>query len=109
MSAPHGPSQQAVIRAAIRDAALSPGEIAFSECHGTGTALGDPIEVGSLRSLHQSDERAHPIIMGALKTNVGHTESAAGLSGLIKCILKFQSRGGHPNQHLRTLNPHLEV
>jgi acyl transferase domain-containing protein len=109
LTAPHGPSQNAVHLAALRDAALEAQEIAVSECHGTGTALGDPIEVGSLRSVYGKGTRSHPLTLGAFKSNFGHTEGAAGLSGFIKCILKFMSARGPPNIHLRVLNPHLEV
>jgi len=108
MTAPHGPSQQAVIRDSMREGGLSPKSITIAECHGTGTALGDPIEVGALRGVLGSG-RSQPILKTSAKTNIGHLEAAAGVAGLIKCICMLNFSTGSPNCHLVTLNPHLDV
>eukprot|EP00439_Symbiodinium_sp_Y106_P069397 s1303_g11.t3 len=108
MTAPHGPSQQEVIRQSMREAGLSPNSITIAECHGTGTALGDPIEIGALRGVMRAD-RARPILKTSSKTNLGHLEAGAGMAGLIKCICMLNYSSGAPNIHLLTLNPHLDV
>merc|ERR1712014_223807 len=71
MTAPHGPSQQEVIRNSMREAGLTPNQITIAECHGTGTALGDPIEVGALREV-MKDRDEDAIIMTSGKSNFGH-------------------------------------
>merc|ERR1711988_818646 len=86
MTAPHGPSQQEVIRNSMREGGLSAGIITIAECHGTGTALGDPIEVGALRGVMKAG-RTYPFMKTSAKTNIGHLEAAAGVAGLIKCIV----------------------
>jgi len=108
MTAPHGPSQQEVIRNSMREGGLSAGIISIAECHGTGTALGDPIEVGALRGVMKSGRTA-PFMKTSAKTNIGHLEAAAGVAGLIKCILMLNYCCGAPNCHLLVLNPHLDV
>mmetsp|Transcript_4191 Transcript_4191/g.13123 ORF Transcript_4191/g.13123 Transcript_4191/m.13123 type:complete len:170 (+) Transcript_4191:2-511(+) len=108
MTAPHGPSQQEVIRNSMREAWLTPDMITVAECHGTGTALGDPIEVGALRSV-LGEARSKPILKTSAKTNIGHLEAAAGVAGLVKCVLLLGYSTCLPNAHLGVLNPHLDV
>jgi polyketide synthase-associated protein len=108
MTAPHGPSQQEVIRNSMREGGLSAGIITIAECHGTGTALGDPIEVGALRGVMKAG-RSVPFMKTSAKTNIGHLEAGAGVAGLIKCIMMLNYCSGIPNIHLLTLNPHLDV
>lgn len=108
MTAPHGPSQQEVIRQSMREAGVSPNLITIAECHGTGTALGDPIEVGALRGVLRAD-RTTPILKTSAKSNIGHLEAGAGVAGLIKCISMLNYSAGAPNCHLLVLNPHLDV
>eukprot|EP00929_Paragymnodinium_shiwhaense_P000210 TRINITY_DN100456_c0_g1_i1.p1 TRINITY_DN100456_c0_g1~~TRINITY_DN100456_c0_g1_i1.p1 ORF type:complete len:868 (+),score=164.76 TRINITY_DN100456_c0_g1_i1:99-2702(+) len=108
MTAPHGPSQQDVIKASMREAGLVPSMITIAECHGTGTALGDPIEIGALRNVMRTG-RSAPILKTSTKSNIGHMEAAAGMGGLIKCIEMLRHSAGAPNIHLRSLNPHLDV
>eukprot|EP00440_Ansanella_granifera_P018190 gb/GFBE01019755.1/.p1 GENE.gb/GFBE01019755.1/~~gb/GFBE01019755.1/.p1 ORF type:complete len:824 (+),score=200.14 gb/GFBE01019755.1/:1-2472(+) len=108
MTAPHGPSQQEVIRQSMREAGLSPNQITIAECHGTGTALGDPIEIGALRGVMRAD-RSVPILKTSSKSNLGHLEAGAGIAGLIKCICMLNYSTGAPNVHLLCLNPHLDV
>eukprot|EP00930_Biecheleria_cincta_P031837 TRINITY_DN22089_c0_g2_i3.p1 TRINITY_DN22089_c0_g2~~TRINITY_DN22089_c0_g2_i3.p1 ORF type:complete len:896 (+),score=137.76 TRINITY_DN22089_c0_g2_i3:77-2764(+) len=107
MTAPHGPSQQQCIRASMREAGLKPSQINIAECHGTGTALGDPIEVGALRDV-MKDRDEDPIIMTSGKSNFGHLEACAGLGGIVKCVLMLNGMTGTSNVHLRALNPHID-
>ena len=106
LTAPNGPSQQAVIRQALADAGVEPAEISYVEAHGTGTSLGDPIEVRSLKTvLMKGRSQQQPLWLGAVKTNIGHLESAAGIASLLKVILSLQHREIPPSLHLTELNP----
>ena len=107
LTAPNGPSQQSCIRASLRMASMSPDSVAVAECHGTGTSLGDPIEVGALRGV--MSDRSRPLMMTSSKSNVGHAESSAGLNGLAKCISMLMTSTSAPNVHLRALNPNLDT
>jgi len=111
MTAPHGPSQQECIRASQKEANISPFDTHIQELHGTGTALGDPIEVGALRATMMTWKgvtRDRPIIKSSAKSNMGHAELAAGIVGIIKCVLMGLSANAAPNLHLRLLNPHID-
>lgn len=85
-----------------------PTEVALLECHGTGTALGDPIEFRALRAVF-GPGRATPLALGAVKSSVGHLEGAAAVAGAIKAVLALQRRQAPPNLHLATVNPHLDA
>ncbi|USX53688.1 SDR family NAD(P)-dependent oxidoreductase [Lentzea sp. HUAS12] len=85
LTAPNGPSQQRVIRAALADARLPAGEVDVIEAHGTGTKLGDPIEADALLATYGQD-REEPFWLGSIKSNIGHTQSAAGAAGIIKMV-----------------------
>src|ERR1700761_5543914 len=102
---PSGPAQQAVLRAALAAARLQPSEIDYIEAHGTGTALGDPIELGALTEVFGERDGSAPLVLGSMKTNLGHLESAAGIAAFIKTVLSV--RHGHINPHLNftTLTP----
>ncbi|MBS1244040.1 MAG: Beta-ketoacyl synthase, partial [Deltaproteobacteria bacterium] len=108
ITAPNGPSQESVIRAALAGAGVKPGEIDFVETHGTGTSLGDPIEVNALGAVFGGDRPpGHPLSIGSVKTNIGHVESAAGVAGLIKTVLALRNETIPPSLHFRRPNPHI--
>jgi acyl transferase domain-containing protein/SAM-dependent methyltransferase/acyl carrier protein len=109
LTAPNGPAQEAVIRRALSEAGIEPDAVGYIETHGTGTALGDPIELGALARVFGKREAARPLIIGAVKTNIGHTEAAAGLAGVIKAALALQHRAVPPNLHFTKLNPHIDT
>ncbi len=110
LTAPNGPAQEAVIAAALRSAGLTPSEIGYVECHGTGTALGDPQEVEALRHvLGEMRAPDAPCWIGSVKTNIGHLEAAAGLAGFIKVVLALRHGAIPPHLHLRTVNPQMRI
>ncbi len=108
LTAPNGLSQQAVIRQALANANVSPAEISYIESHGTGTSLGDPIEVNSLKAV-LGQEKDRSCYLGSLKTNIGHLESAAGIASLIKTVLCLQHQAIPPNLHFKQLNPLIDL
>lgn len=106
LTAPNGPSQQAVIRQALKNADVEPAQISYVETHGTGTSLGDPIEVRSLKTVFsQGRQSQQPCWLGSVKTNIGHLEAAAGMAGLFKVVLALQHREIPAHLHLKELNP----
>lgn len=110
LTAPNGPSQQAVIRKALEQANLTPDQISYIEAHGTGTSLGDPIEVQSLKAVLMRDRPEEAVCwLGSVKTNIGHLEGAAGVAGLIKIILQMQHQEIAPHLHLKQLNPYISL
>lgn len=107
LTVPNGPAQQAVVRQALAASGLDPAAVGYVETHGTGTALGDPIEVGALGQVF-GPERDRPLVLGATKTNVGHLEAAAGMAGAIKAALVLQWGQIPANLHLAVPNPHID-
>src|SRR5262249_40480663 len=105
-SAPNGRAQQAVIQKALDNARVAPSQISFIEAHGTGTALGDPIEVEALKAVvGQPRTGGGRCALGSVKTNIGHLEAAAGIAGLMKAVLALQHQTIPSNLHLKELNP----
>jgi acyl transferase domain-containing protein/acyl carrier protein len=87
LTAPHGRAQQEVIQAALENAGLTPNHLDYIEAHGTGTSLGDPIEIAALsKSLQARDAQLPPCAIGSVKTNIGHLEAAAGIAGVITAV-----------------------
>ncbi|MCZ7373498.1 type I polyketide synthase [Micromonospora sp. WMMC250] len=87
LTAPNGLSQQRVIRQALADARIAPSEVDVVEAHGTGTTLGDPIEAEAIIATYGSDRAdAGPVLLGSLKSNIGHAQAAAGVGGVIKMV-----------------------
>eukprot|EP00933_Yihiella_yeosuensis_P016901 TRINITY_DN14289_c1_g1_i2.p1 TRINITY_DN14289_c1_g1~~TRINITY_DN14289_c1_g1_i2.p1 ORF type:complete len:948 (+),score=199.89 TRINITY_DN14289_c1_g1_i2:37-2880(+) len=109
LTAPNGPAQEKCIRSVLREAKLTPTEVDCIECHGTGTALGDPIEVGSFKKVMSSTPRHEPLVITSSKSNIGHGEGGAGLAGFVKCCLQVAHCEGAANIHLRARNAHLDM
>jgi acyl transferase domain-containing protein/NADPH:quinone reductase-like Zn-dependent oxidoreductase/acyl carrier protein len=110
LAAPNGLAQQALVREALANAQVEPSRIGFVETHGTGTALGDPIEVEALAAVIGAPRAdGSRCLLGSAKANVGHLEAAAGVLGVIKATLVLQ-HGVVPRQvHFTRLNPHISL
>ncbi|MEZ0094214.1 amino acid adenylation domain-containing protein [Streptacidiphilus sp. EB129] len=110
LTAPSAAAQRRVVRAALRDAGVEPAAVGYVEAHGTGTPLGDPIEISALRDVLAMDRSAGaPLLVGSVKTNLGHAESAAGVAGLIKTVLMLRHGAVAPHLHLREVNPEIDL
>ncbi len=102
LTAPHGPAQRQVIRLALESAGLEPSAVQYLEAHGTGTPLGDPIELNALGEVFgRSHTAQRPLWVGSAKTNIGHMEAAAGMGGLLKIILQLRNGAIAPHLHLK--------
>ncbi|MEP7311633.1 MAG: beta-ketoacyl synthase N-terminal-like domain-containing protein [Pseudomonadota bacterium] len=109
LTAPNGPAQVAVIRAALDNAGVQAAQIGYVEAHGTGTSLGDPIEVNALgAALGAGRDSGQPLLIGSLKTNMGHLEAAAGIAGVVKAVLVLQRRQIPPHLNLDQPNPYID-
>jgi len=106
VTVPNGPAQQALLRQALTAARLAPSDIDYIEAHGTGTPLGDPIELEALGQVFADRADSPPLMLGSVKTNLGHLEAAAGVAGFIKTVLSL--RNGYIPRHLNfsELTPH---
>ena len=104
LTAPNGRSQQTVIRSALATASVAGADIGYIEAHGTGTPLGDPIEVQSLAAVLSADRKV-PLVIGSVKTNIGHLEAAAGAAGLMKVLMTLERKRIPGNLHFNTPNP----
>lgn len=106
LTAPDPEAQAEVILAAWKKSGVNPANITFIEAHGTGTTLGDPIEIdGIKRAFRAFTDKAHFCSVSAIKTNLGHTDSAAGLAGLAKVVLSLRHKVLFPNVHFDKPNP----
>ncbi len=109
LTVPNELAQEKVILQALENANVCPDMINYIEAHGTGTSLGDPIEVGALAStLCRKRSSDNPLLIGSVKTNVGHLEAAAGVAGLIKVVLSMTHSRIPPHLHFKTPNPHID-
>ena len=101
---PNGPAQERLIERALAQAGVAPSEVDYLEAHGAGSAFGDPIEVQAASAVYGRGRAAdRPLLMGSVKTNIGHLESAAGIAGLIKAVLAMKQ--GVIPRHLHLENP----
>lgn len=108
LTAPNGISQQDVMRQALDAADVLPEKVGYVEAHGTGTALGDPIEVESVSRVFCKDRSFdNPLVIGSVKTNIGHLESTAGIAGLMKIVLSFSKDIIPPHLHFKHPSPHI--
>ena len=101
LTVPNGQAQEALLVAALRDARVSPHEVDLIETHGTGTSLGDPIEVKAIGRVFRARVASRPLVLGAVKSNFGHLEAAAGIIGLIKVVQCLRHEAIPANLHLR--------
>ena len=105
LTAPNGLAQQKLLQKAISISGISPEDITYVEAHGTGTPLGDPLEMQAVNKAYQSSKRKEKLLIGSIKSNIGHLESAAGIAGLIKVLLSFRHREIPGNLHFENPNP----
>jgi len=102
MTAPNAVTQQKVIQKALEQADISPDEVDYIEAHGTGTALGDPIEVNAIERIFGKRKSRSKLLIGSVKTNIGHLEAAAGISSVIKVVLSLQKGKIPSSLHFQT-------
>ncbi|OSC24982.1 polyketide synthase [Mycobacterium vulneris] len=108
LTVPNGGAQQRLISAALARAGLAGGDVDYLEAHGTGTALGDPIEVQAAGAAYGATREVdRPLLIGSVKTNIGHLESASGIAGLIKVVLSLQHEVLPQSLHFETPSPHI--
>ncbi|MER5362766.1 SDR family NAD(P)-dependent oxidoreductase, partial [Streptomyces sp. NPDC002785] len=109
LTAPNGPSQQRVIRQALANARLSSDQVDVVEAHGTGTTLGDPIEAQALLATYGQDRPAdRPLWLGSVKSNLGHTQAASGVAGVIKMVLAMRHELLPKTLHVDEPSPHVD-
>ena len=108
LTAPNGSAQEALLLQALENAGVESAQIKYVEAHGTGTSLGDPIEVSALgRVFGRQRSPDNPLVIGSVKTNFGHLETAAGVAGLIKVVLSLQHGEIPPHLHFNEPNPYI--
>lgn len=110
LTAPNGQAQEMLLQQALADAGVRPEQVQYVETHGTGTVLGDPIEVQALNNVLNNglgSTRPSPLLLGSVKTNIGHLSAAAGVAALIKVVLALGAGEIPPSLHLTTPNPHI--
>lgn len=107
LTVPNGTAQAILMREALASGMLEPGDIQYVEAHGTGTPLGDPIEIGAIHDVFGDPQRDAPVIVGSVKTNIGHMEAAAGVGGLLKVALQLQEGAIYPHINVTTPSRHI--
>lgn len=107
LTVPNKMAQEALMRQALKKAQVTSHDVSFVETHGTGTSLGDPLELRALDAVF-GKERTDKLQVGSVKTNIGHLEGASGVASLMKVVLALQHREIPRNLHLQQLNPHLD-
>ena len=109
VTVPNGAAQEAVIRQALANAGVRPQEVSYVEAHGTGTSLGDPIEAHALAAVLGPERTTdNPLVLGTVKSNLGHLEAAAGVAGLIKTILSLKNEQIPRQLHFHEMNPRID-
>ncbi len=110
LTVPNGKSQEEVMQKALSQTDLSSNDISYIEAHGTGTPLGDPIEVYAINQIYgRGRTQDNPLYVGAVKTNIGHLESAAGVASVIKTVISLQKKKIYKLLHFKKLNPHIHL
>src|SRR5262249_10156385 len=108
LTVPNGLAQQRVIAEALECAGVATGDVDYLEAHGTGTSLGDPIEVQAAGAVFGPGRHTdRPLLIGSVKTNIGHLEAAAGVAGLVKVILSLEHEELPQHLHFRKPSPHI--
>ena len=108
LTIPSVEGQIELMRAVLARSGLAAGDIDYIEAHGTGTAIGDPIEANTIGTVYGTQPRSRALPIGSIKSNIGHLEPASGLAGLVKAVLVLQRGEIPPTLHAQTLNPHID-
>ena len=109
LTVPSGPAQERVIEAALRRAGIEPADVDYVEAHGTGTEVGDPVEANATGAVYgRGRDPDRPLLIGSVKTNIGHLESAAGVAGVMKVVLAMQQGMIPPHLHFRNPSPQMD-